>query len=410
MRIAMIHLTGNGFPPDIRIEKEIRVLAAAGHAVTICTKSTSKHPETWETHAPGVEIFRLPVGGPPSWAAKRAANFTLRESWVRAAVESFLDKTAPDVVHVHDFPYLPLVLDCAEPRGLPVVADLHENMPAAKRAWRSNLSPYRRLKAAVLFNYPLWRWHERRALHRCARVIVVVPESADRFDGYGLPRDKVVIVSNTEDATTFDFPRNQADADVLARYADRWMVSYIGGIGPHRGWDTAMAGVARARRDIPDLTLAIVGAGEENARMLQARAEELDIADIVDIIPWQPFQMVNSYMHASRVCLVPHRDFEHTHTTVPHKLFQNMICAKPVLVSDCRPLKRIVEDAECGLVFRADDAADFADRLTALHGAAPETLEEMGTRGREAALGRYAWRHDAERLVELYRMLGEELG
>lgn len=404
MRIAMIHLTGNGYPPDIRITKEVRVLAAAGHEIVICTKLRPGQAER-EQDGPGVDILRRPVSGPPSWWQKRKANFTLREAWVRPHVEAFLDQVRPDVVHVHDFPYLPLVLDCAEPRGIPVVADFHENMPAAKRAWRSNLSPYRRLKAAILFHYGLWRRQERLALERCVKAIVVVPEAAERFRRYGLPEDRHVIVSNTEDETTFAFDGSRADPAILERYRDQWMVTYVGGIGPHRGWDTTLAGIAAVRGRIPGLRLTIVGATAENEALLSARARELGIAGLVEIIPWQPFDAVNSFILASKVCLVPHNDFEHTHTTVPHKLFQYMICERPVLVSDCRPLQRIVEQTGSGYVFRAGDAEDFADRLVAIH-ADPAQAAQRARNGREAALGPYAWRHDAARLVGLYEELG----
>ncbi|MBI9079245.1 MAG: glycosyltransferase family 4 protein [Pseudodesulfovibrio sp.] len=404
MHIAMIHLSNNGFPPDIRIAKEARVLAAAGHNVTVCTKTTPTTTTGFDSFEPGINILRADVSPPPSWFQRRKANFSLRESWIKPVVEHFLDTCKPDVVHVHDFPYLPLVLDCTQPRGLPVVADFHENMPAAKRAWRSNLSTYRRLKASILFNYTLWQWHEKQALHKCERVIVVVPEGAERFAKYGISPDKVVLVSNTEDKTTFNFPQENASQEILDRYKDKWMVSYIGGIGPHRGWDTALEGAALATKRIPNFALTFVGAGEENAKMLRDRAELLGISDIVEIILWQPFDKVNSYIHASRVCLVPHNDFEHTHTTVPHKLFQYMVCKKPILVSDCRPLKRIVEETDSGFVFRANDPADFSNQLAFIH-ANEELAHSKAENGYKAALGPLAWKHDANRLVTLYKEL-----
>ncbi|WP_285906099.1 glycosyltransferase family 4 protein [Pseudodesulfovibrio pelocollis] len=405
MHIAMIHLSNNGFPPDIRIVKEARALAAAGHHITICTKKTADHPEESEAFEPGIDILRAEVTGPPSWFQKRRANFTLREAWVKPVVEQFLDRCRPDIVHVHDFPYLPLVLDCAGPRGLPVVADFHENMPAAKRAWRSNLRPLMRLKASILFNYPMWQWHEKKALKKCERVIVVVPEAAERFARYQIPSDMVTIVSNTEDETTFNYPAEQASEAILKRYEERWMVSFIGGIGPHRGWDTALECAALAVHTIPNFLLTFVGTDNSNAAMIRNRAKALGVSNAVETINWQPFESVNSYIHASRVCLVPHNDFEHTQTTVPHKLFQYMICEKPILVSDCRPLKRIVEDADAGFVFKCNDARDMCSQLEFIH-ANPELARLRARNGRKAALGKYAWSHDAERLVTMYAELG----
>ncbi len=81
-----------------------------------------------------------------------------------------------------------------------------------------------------------------------------------------------------------------------------------------------------------------------------------------------------------------------------------MICGKPVLVSDCKPLKRIMEQAKAGAIFRANDEKDLATTL--LHMAAhPEELVEMGLNGQKAALGPLSWKKDAKKLVDLYYSL-----
>jgi glycosyltransferase involved in cell wall biosynthesis len=108
-----------------------------------------------------------------------------------------------------------------------------------------------------------------------------------------------------------------------------------------------------------------------------------------------------------RYNLVPHNDSEHTQTTVPHKLFQYMIAGKPVIVSDVRPLKRIIEETHSGLVFKANDPRSLAQALINLC-YTPGLGEQSGHNGRQASTGPYAWRHDARRLINLYRKIEEE--
>jgi glycosyltransferase involved in cell wall biosynthesis len=110
---------------------------------------------------------------------------------------------------------------------------------------------------------------------------------------------------------------------------------------------------------------------------------------------------VTGYIEASDLCLVPHEDFEHTQTTIPHKLFQYMISEKPVLVSDCRPLARVVRAAGAGRVFQAGNSASFASEVIwmARH---PAELSAFGARGRDAALTTFSWAHDASALTSLY--------
>ena len=295
----------------------------------------------------------------------------------------------------------------AEEFALPVVADLHENMPAAQVVYASGASRQRRVEFALTLGYRRWRRGERRALRACERTIVVCPEASRRLiEDYGIPRDSVAIVSNTEDETTFETGGDHAET--LARYRDAWVASYIGGIGPHRGVDTAIRAAAIAGRRIPNFRLVIVGVRGPARERLARMANAAGAAEQVELVDWVPSHQVPGYIAASRACLVPHNDFEHTRTTVPHKLFQYMLMGKPVVVSSCAPLKRIVEETQAGLVFQTGRAAELAECLITLHANVDRCAERYGENGRRAALGPYAWRHDARRLIDMYRGLEAE--
>jgi glycosyltransferase involved in cell wall biosynthesis len=115
-------------------------------------------------------------------------------------------------------------------------------------------------------------------------------------------------------------------------------------------------------------------------------------------------EKVSNYILASHVCLIPHNNFEHTQTTVPHKLFQAMVCKKPVLVSDCKPLKRIIIETQAGKIFKANNNEDFAEKLISMY-FDTKALAKFGDNGYKAACGEYAWRHDAARLNQIYSEL-----
>jgi glycosyltransferase involved in cell wall biosynthesis len=389
------------FPPDIRVRKEATALISAGHRVAVLAAEEGNAPLN-ETTEYGLDIQRAAVPRQPIWTRQLEAATLLHKAWL-APLEQFVASFHPDALHVHDFPMVNTVLNVAERRGLPVVADLHENMPAAYRVWRTGLDPGRRMVKALVYNYHLWRWYEKRLLPRCSRIVVVVPEAAERLIEYGIDPDKVVIVSNTEDQSTFDL--GKTDSRVVEQYQNLWIVSYVGGVGPHRGVDTAVKAVPFAAQHIPNLRLLIIGLREERQRhTLTHLIKKLGVEGLVELVAWQPFEKVNSYIQASEVCLVPHNDSEHTQTTIPHKLFQYMLAGKPVVVSNVRPLRRVIEDTRAGLVFRAGDPESLAQALIRLY-KEPGLRCRMGRHGREAATGKYAWQHDAKRLVKLYQML-----
>ena len=273
------------------------------------------------------------------------------------------------------------------------------------RAYRSVSPWWKRILEGLLWNYYWMRFKEASVLRQCIRTLVVVPEAAKRIYSYGIPSNKIVVVSNTEDETTFNFNTDSTDPSIINAYKGHWVASYIGGIGPHRGIETTLKAVAKVHTRIPKFRLLIVGIRNKDAHAwLKREVTKLKIDEFVEIIGWQPFDKVNRYILTSDVCLVPHNDFEHTQTTVPHKLFQYMICQKPVLVSDCAPLKRIVEDSKCGIVFTANDSFDMADKLNWMYDH-PEELKDMGQKGQKAAHGKYSWRNDSKNLVNMYAEL-----
>ena len=81
-----------------------------------------------------------------------------------------------------------------------------------------------------------------------------------------------------------------------------------------------------------------------------------------------------------------------------------MLMGKPVVVSDAKPLKRIVKECSCGVVFQNGDTDSLAEALLKLY-RNPDLMKKTGDNGRRAALQNYHWKKDEEKLLDLYRQL-----
>jgi glycosyltransferase involved in cell wall biosynthesis len=115
---------------------------------------------------------------------------------------------------------------------------------------------------------------------------------------------------------------------------------------------------------------------------------------------WRPFAEVPSYIQASQICLVPHQSNPHTEATSPHKLFQYMLLGKPVVVSNCKPLQRIVNETNSGLVFNAGDSDHLADTILKLKD--NNLRKELGQAGKQAVMDKYNWGRTAQDLIRVY--------
>lgn len=395
MNICMV-LADRFFPPDIRVEKEARALRAAGYNITIVSNSRDNHPyrDTWE----GCTIVRVPTAsGLKNRVLRVFKNLTFFDiEWFR-----FIDKVITadkfDLIHVHDLPLVGPMIRLGHKHNIPVIADLHENYPGMVQQFI--ISNPKRL--SNLFAVERWKSYERRCARAADHILVVIDEAKDRLIAEGIDRDKITIIENTEDADYFQgIPLDQG---VIIHYATNFVISYIGGFGPHRGLDTAVKSMPDILQSIPNAKLLLVGGGNLYTEELKKLVIELSLDKHVEIIPWQPFDKVPTYISLSDVCLVPHHATQDTEATIPHKIFQYMLLGKPIVVSSSRPLKRIVEETGCGLVYRVSDSDGLAHEVIRLK---DENLRlQLGAAGRRAALSKYNWALTSRKLLKVYGQL-----
>ena len=77
---------------------------------------------------------------------------------------------------------------------------------------------------------------------------------------------------------------------------------------------------------------------------------------------------------------------------------------KPVIVTDCKPLKRIVEECNCGLVVPSGDYDKMTKAIIKLY-KNNELAKKLGENGRKAVEKKYNWKNEAEKLCKLYEGL-----
>jgi glycosyltransferase involved in cell wall biosynthesis len=78
-----------------------------------------------------------------------------------------------------------------------------------------------------------------------------------------------------------------------------------------------------------------------------------------------------------------------------------MLGSRPVIVSNCKPLERIVRETQSGLVFESGNTKDLSAKIEKLSGDA-DLRKELGSNGRAAASGEYSWEIEGQKLVKLY--------
>lgn len=146
----------------------------------------------------------------------------------------------------------------------------------------------------------------------------------------------------------------------------------------------------------------IIGDGVD-LPILKALAKEIGVQEYVDFKGWIDFKYIPYIISKSDIGVIPHHANEHTNTTIPNKIFDFMACGKPVIVSDARPLKRIVEETGCGVTFQAENSDDFSSKL--IHLIKENERDQIGLRGEKAVKQIYNWERDAEKLDHIFKIV-----
>lgn len=384
------------FPPDPRVENEALSLLDAGFEVTVLSIAPDERAAV-EMYQ-GIRIIRDRL--PKSMRNKMrglAGTFPFYTWYLTKRIRQVYKRYPFDALHMHDLYLFGSGLRVGKALGKPVIGDLHENWVEALKhyAWST------RFPGNLVVSIPRWEHLEKKWVHAVDQLIVVIEEAAERNRALGVPDTRITTVPNTIKRDAFDaYPRDEA---LIQRVESPLTITYTGGMDIHRGLASVIKAMPKVLAEQPLARLILVGDGRIKPE-LERLAQELGIADHVWFEGWQPQALLKSYILGSDICLVPHLKTVHTDATIPHKLFHYMYYEKPVIVSNCRPLKRIVEAEEAGLVYTAGDAISLAGAIAKLSRSVADRLE-MGQKGKAAVLERYNWDATVQGLIGVYQSL-----
>ena len=92
----------------------------------------------------------------------------------------------------------------------------------------------------------------------------------------------------------------------------------------------------------------------------------------------------------------------------PNKLFEAMMCGKPIIVSDGSSMAEIVRAENCGLVVPYGDVDAIREAVLKLKNDS-QLCQTLGQNGRRAYENRYSWKIMQRRLLDSYRQLSIEV-
>ena len=363
--------------PDTRLEKEALSLVKIGYQVTLIVWDRGRISDTQRSCPYIVKRFRLAVS-PDSLKV----CFYLPIWWLYVIYQLFTEKW--DAVHAADFDTFVPGLVVAKFIKKPIVYDIFDFY-------------------ADMIGFPIFPKASRaffvrvdRFLMKFANVIILPDDSRKEQIGLSDNENIVTIVN--------------APSDVLSKYtsvqdsiSESFTIFYGGYVGDDRGLDS----ICQAVRSLSGVRLVIMGSCSE---IYGSRLKTLyqNVPNIELCLSWTPHEEIIRYaMAADMLFAFYDPDIPNNKYASPNKLFEAMMCSKPVLVNDCTSMADIVRGEDCGLVVPYGDVNAIKYAIITLKND-PALCKRLGESGRNAYETKYNWKTMEERLLELYEELDPE--
>lgn len=396
MRIGMV--LDQEFPPDLRVENEAVTLVNAGYEVFLLCFTYDKNLPTVTTYK-NFQLVRIYKNHKIAKKGRALINTILdfySLYWIRK-IRHFVKEYQIDILHIHDLYLLGAGLKVKKKFDLPIVSDLHENYVEGLKKYRfANTMP-----GKLLISIKKWEKTEIKWISSADKVITVIEEAVDRYAKLGLERKNIFVVPNYVKIDEFNI--DNIDPTIKKKFKGKVNLLYIGKFDIHRGLESVIKSLPVLIHEISNIQLILVGNGSNQESMTKL-AKNLNVSDYIIFEGFQPINKFPSYIAASQICLIPHLKTVHTDNTIPHKLFHYMIMGKPVVASDCNPIKRIITEANCGIIYLSNDHNDLARSIIYLY-SKRDKMKQMGQNGKKAVLEKYNWENTSKNLIKLYKII-----
>lgn len=302
-------------------------------------------------------------------------------------------------VHVHDLALSKMGYNLSKLYSYKFIIDYHENWPAMKEFAGNDIEhkySFKRYIHNYITSYDRIVSFEKEISKLSDKVIVVVDENKTRLvNKYLLDPNKIHVVSNTKNPKDYvSYGLNLQEKTIN--------LFYHGTIQRLRGIRTLVEAFKKTENNKVKFTLTIIGFPKDCK-------EKKYIVDLYDgvlpsnltLIDWTTDRdLVLSKIIDADLCVIPHDKSELADTTVPNKLFEYMCYGKAILVSDVKPLKRILNVTESGLMFKASNVEDLKYVLESLN--SKKELLGFSENARLAVENEFNWSNDANELVQMY--------
>jgi len=357
---------------DPRLSKEIDALQRAGYFVSLVCWDRDRRTSATPPRQAGDGLNEITLRYRAPWGVK--VLLFLPVWW--GFVFFQLIKTPWDIAHAINFDSVIPAVIAAGIKWKPLIYeiyDTYEDLVVLPRVLRNCLVSVDKI------------------FLRLARAVIVVDESRIK-ELDGIPNKNTVVIYNSPPDVLPDLPVPDIKSTGV------FEVFYAGTLNRYRLIDKVIGAVAA----IDGIRLTVAGDGEVVADVKKWAVEMPEKLRFIGRIPYA--EVLHRSVMADLLFSFYDPGVPLVKYASSNKLFEAMMCRKPILVGDSTSMADIAARENCGLAVDCRSIPKIKDALLTLKGD-PGLCRRLGANGRAAYEQRYSWEIMERRLLDIYDSL-----
>ncbi|QVL31139.1 glycosyltransferase [Telmatocola sphagniphila] len=248
---------------------------------------------------------------------------------------------------------------------------------------------------------PLYYRIDQLTLRYYEKVICVSEDLYKLARQAGVPATRCELLENGIDLEDYKRRKSITEAkEELGFRTDRLLIGACGRLSAEKGFDILIAAVGHLLQNFPFVELAIVGEGEEKAKLEQI-IRDWSLQDHVKLLGYRS-DVPQLYEAFDIFALSSHRE------GLPNVVLEAMATEVPVVATAVNGVPKLIREGENGLLVRAGQVEDLREALQRLVEEA-SLRQRLGSRARQTVENEFSFAKRMDKLRRMYdRMLARK--